>query len=225
MQKSKRMFLKGAGALAFGMSIYRMTGVSHAANPGLIERLVLIHDENKCIGCDACSQACRETNQVPEGVSRLTIKRHGPYGEYPNQSYRFERISCQHCENAPCVKVCPTGAAYRDEATGVIRVNEWKCVGCLYCIAACPYKVRFIHPKTKAADKCDFCLETKLKLGELPACVQACPTQALVFGDSNDPTSEVSHIIKTVAVNRDKEALGTRPKVFKIMAANGEVLI
>ncbi|QDF65765.1 4Fe-4S dicluster domain-containing protein [Shewanella sp. SNU WT4] len=225
MQKSKRMFLKGAGALALGFSIYRMSATTQAATVGKIEKLVLIHDENKCIGCDACSLACRETNQVPEGVARLEIKRHGPYGEYPNQSYRFERISCQHCEEAPCVKVCPTGAAYRDEATGIVRVNEWKCVGCQYCLAACPYQIRFIHPTTKAADKCDFCLETKLMQGELPACVQACPTQALIFGDSKDPSSQVSKILQTVAVNRDKEALGTRPKVFKILAANGEVVI
>ncbi len=225
MDKSKRFFLKGAGALLAGMSAYQATRASEHSSPASQRKYALLHDENRCIGCDACSQACREVNQVPEGVSRLDIVRTGPHGEYPNQTYHFERQSCQHCENAPCVNVCPTGAAYKDPQTGIIKVDEWKCVGCLYCIAACPYKVRFIHPVTKAADKCDFCEQTRLSKGELPACVTSCPTQALVFGDLLDTQSGVYQLVRTQPVSRDKESLGTSPKLFKIRAAKGEVIL
>ena len=225
MDKSKRFFLKGAGALLAGMSAYQATRASEHSSPTSTRKYALLHDETKCIGCDACSQACREVNQVPKEVSRLEIVRTGPHGEYPNQTYRFERHSCQHCENAPCVNVCPTGAAYKDPQTGIVKVDDWKCVGCLYCIAACPYKVRFINPVTKAADKCDFCQQSRLSKGELPACVTACPTQALVFGDLLDAQSGVYQLVRTQPVSRDKESLGTSPKLFKIRAAKGEVIL
>ncbi|MGI2261120.1 4Fe-4S dicluster domain-containing protein [Shewanella sp. GXUN23E] len=225
MDKSKRFFLKGAGALLAGMCAYQATLARGSSSPITHKQYALLHDETKCIGCDACSQACRQTNQVPEGVSRLEIVRSGPHGEYPNQSYHFERHSCQHCDHAPCVKVCPTGAAYKDEQTGIVKVNDWKCVGCLYCIAACPYKVRFINPVTKAADKCDFCFESRLVNGQPPACVTACPTQALIFGDLNDQHSELYSQLRSNPVSRDKLSLGTAPKLFKIRAATGEVML
>ncbi|MGN6890868.1 4Fe-4S dicluster domain-containing protein, partial [Neisseria sp. P0014.S004] len=84
--------------------------------------------------------ACRETNHVPEGVSRLEILRSEPYGEFPNQEYEFFRQSCQHCTNAPCVAVCPTGASFIDPETGIVDVHKDLCVGCQYCIAVCPYR-------------------------------------------------------------------------------------
>ena len=227
MQTSKRHFLKCTGTLLAGVAAYRLAyATAHPeAKPDAAKQYILIHDQTQCIGCDACAIACRQTNQVPAEVSRLTIIRHGPYGEYPNQQYHFERQSCQQCENAPCVMVCPTGAAYRDPQTGIIKVDDWKCVGCQYCIAACPYQVRFINPVTRAADKCDFCAETKLKQGELPACVQACPTQALQFGDSLDKDAQVRKTLNSAAVIRANESLGTRPKVFIIADAKGEVTI
>lgn len=185
------------------------------------KRYALIHDESKCIGCTACMDACRETNQVPESVSRLEIIRSEPVGEYPDVDFQFFRKSCQHCDNPPCVTVCPSGASFKDPETGIVDVDPDKCVGCQYCIAACPYQVRFIHPETKAADKCDFCRKTNLEQGKLPACVESCPTQALTFGDLNDPTSDVSNIIATTATYRSKTELGTDPHLFRIADDKG----
>ena len=106
------------------------------------------------------------------------------------------RNSCQHCDNAPCVMVCPTGAAYKDEQTGIVDVHKEKCVGCGYCLLACPYQVRFFNPKDGSADKCNFCRDTNLAQGKLPACVESCPTTALIFGDLNDalPTAQTKKV-------------------------------
>lgn len=184
-------------------------------------RYALIHDESKCIGCTACMDACRVTNQVPEGVSRLDIIRSEPIGDYPDVDFMFFRNSCQHCDNPPCVDVCPSGASFRDPKTGIVDVDPAKCVGCQYCIAACPYQVRFINPETQAADKCDFCRKTNLAEGKLPACVESCPTQALVFGDLNDPLSDVSQIIASTATYRSKPELGTDPHLYRIADIKG----
>jgi len=225
MKNSRRLFLKSACAVVVGASGYTIAKSTTESVEIDGKKYALLHDETKCIGCDACSIACREVNQVPEGVSRLEIEREGPYGEYPEQFFRFTRKSCQQCEDAPCVKVCPTGAAYKDPATGIVSVDSWKCVGCQYCIAACPYQVRFINPVTHAADKCDFCKETRLKDGKQPACVSACPTQALTFGDLKDPSSNIVKVLKSAPNYRSKTELGTRPKVFRIASQKGDITL
>ncbi|MGF1763852.1 cytochrome c nitrite reductase Fe-S protein [Aliivibrio kagoshimensis] len=227
MSCSRRNFLTGAGAVIF------TTGVASTAAFGSkklvnsmedgTKRYGMVHDEKACIGCTACTDACREVNSVPEGVSRLEIVRSEPMGEHPNVQYQFSRVSCQHCENAPCVHVCPTGASYKDPETGIIDVHNDKCVGCGYCLAACPYQVRFFNPETKSADKCNFCRDTNLKAGKLPACVESCPTKALIFGDLNDPKSEINQVISSNAVYRDKVELGTKPKLYKVADIKGEI--
>ncbi|QSX33158.1 4Fe-4S dicluster domain-containing protein [Shewanella avicenniae] len=186
------------------------------------KRYVMVHDENKCIGCQACNVACRTENDVPDGVARLQVRVEGPFGEMPNLHYSYARISCQQCEDAACIKVCPTGAAYRND-DGIITINKDKCVGCQYCVAACTYKVRFMNPVTRVADKCNFCTDTRLKRGEQPACVTVCPTNALVFGDANDASSEVAQIIATRATYRDKVHLGAEPRVYRIPAKKGGI--
>ncbi|TCN87001.1 4Fe-4S dicluster domain-containing protein [Shewanella fodinae] len=224
MDKSKRQFLQGSGAMIAGISLYVLTNgeVAGEQQKGAV-KYAMLHDENKCIGCNACADNCRKVNQVPEGVARLEIIRTGPFGEYPNQYYHFTRKSCEQCDDSPCVHVCPTGAAFKDEKTGIVSVNSWKCVGCQYCLAACPYHIRFINPVTKAADKCDFCRETQLKEGKKPACVEACPTKALVFGDLNDPNSEIVKALEENPVYRNKRDLGTHPKLFRIQAKQGGI--
>lgn len=228
MSCSRRNFLTGAGALIM------TTGVAGTAMIGSRKTLAnveqvddklygMVHDETACIGCTACTEACREVNKVPEGVSRLEIIRSEPQGEFPDVSYRFTRKSCQHCENPPCVYVCPTGAAYKDEKTGIVDVHKEKCVGCGYCLAACPYQVRFFNPEDHSADKCNFCRDTNLAEGKLPACVESCPTKALVFGDLNDPGSKINQVLNSHAVYRDKSHLGTKPKLYKIPHNKGEV--
>lgn len=229
MQRSKRQFLKGCGALLAGASVYGITQsplAEHSGDsPEADIKYAMVHDENACIGCNACVEACREVNQVPEGVTRVKIERRGPFGEYPNQSYRFSRVSCQHCEAAPCVRVCPTGAAYIDQHTGIVAVHEERCVGCQYCIAACPYQVRFINPETRTADKCDFCQQTQLKQGLQPACVMACPTKALTFGNLKEADSALVQLLKSKPTYRAKVDLGTRPKLFHIQTIDGEIML
>ncbi|MBY5922666.1 4Fe-4S dicluster domain-containing protein [Ferrimonas balearica] len=186
------------------------------------KRYVMVHDENKCIGCQACNVACRSENQTPEGVTRLQVRIEGPHGNFPNLHFKYNRVSCEQCEDAPCVKVCPTGAAYVGE-DGIISIKEEKCVGCLYCVAACPYKVRFINPETRVPDKCNFCKDTRLARGELPACVSVCPTQALTFGDANDPNSPVRELLDTSINFQNKAHLGTKPRVYRIPGRKGGI--
>lgn len=219
---SRRNFVSGMGALIL------MTGTtikSVAQNEKSLKtvRYAMVHDETACIGCTACMDACRKVNSVPEGVSRLEIIRSQPYSEFPHVKYEFFRHSCQHCSNAPCVSVCPTGASYIDKQTGIVDVNRDLCVGCQYCIAVCPYRVRFIHPVHKSADKCNFCRDTNLAKGKQPACVESCPTNALTFGDINDPNSSISLKLKTTQNYRTKVELGTQPNLYHIPSKEGEI--
>lgn len=224
MDHSRRKLIIGLGAGA----MIATTGVAGTSIIQTIEidgkRYAMIHDELLCIGCEACVKACKETNNVPDGVTRLEIIRSEPIGEFPDIRYSFFRKSCQHCENPSCVNVCPTGASYIDKDTGIVDVNPDRCVGCQYCIAACPYKVRYVDPLTKSADKCDFCRKSKLADNELPSCVQACPKQALIFGDLNDPQSDINIVLKNKAVYRYKKYLGTKPKMLRIPDKFNEVL-
>lgn len=140
MTWSRRQFLTGVGVLA-AVSGTAGRVVAKTLNINGV-RYGMVHDESLCIGCTACMDACREVNKVPEGVSRLTIIRSEPQGEFPDVKYRFFRKSCQHCDHAPCVDVCPTGASFRDAAVGLsmlIRISRRLSVR----IAACPYRVRF----------------------------------------------------------------------------------
>lgn len=183
---------------------------------------VMIHDERRCIGCQACSIACRSENEVPMSVARLQVHIQGPHGMHPDLYFKYQRVSCQQCADSPCVKVCPTGASYMGE-DGIVSVKQKLCVGCLYCLAACPYKVRFVNPVTKAADKCNFCKESRLIRGESPACVDICPTKALIFGDVNDPESDAVKVLNTEITYQNKPELGTRPRMHRIPTKRGRI--
>ncbi|MFY1026703.1 cytochrome c nitrite reductase Fe-S protein [Actinobacillus seminis] len=221
---TRRNFVSGMGVLILMTGTSANVVAQRAAAEKKTIRYAMLHDESTCIGCTACMEACREINQVPEGVSRLEIIRSQPYGEFPNARYEFFRHSCQHCTNAPCVSVCPTGASYIDTSTGIVDVNKDLCVGCQYCIAVCPYRVRFIHPIHKTADKCNFCRDTHLAKGKQPACVESCPTHALIFGDINDPQSAISLKLKQVQTYRTKVELGTDPNLYHVLATKpGEI--
>ena len=166
----------------------------------------MVFDQNKCVGCGECKHACNETNHLPPGRSRVILQR------MPGPERHYIRVSCQQCEDSPCVKVCPTGACHHDPATGIVTMNTDRCVGCKYCIAACPYNARYINEETKVADNCDFCLHSKkLDQGELPGCVARCRFHALAFGDLNDPKSYVSLLLKAMDTVRIRPWLGTEP--------------
>lgn len=219
MSCSRRDFVSGAGAL---IAVAGTTGLATSSLGLAAEteqktiRYAMVHDEQICIGCTACMDACRETNNVPEGVARLEMIKSAPKGEFPNVRYDFFRQSCQHCTNAPCVSVCPTGASYIDITNGIVDVKPDLCVGCQYCVAVCPYRVRYIDPVKKTADKCNFCRDTNLAAGKQPACVEACPVKALTFGDVNDPNSAVSIKIRENETYRTKTRLGTEPNLYHI---------
>lgn len=222
MSMNRRAFIIGVGSSLVATKSIATPMITSGETKKKV-RYGMIHDETRCIGCNACVVACNQTNNVPDGVSRLAIIRSGPVGDYPTAKYHFFRHSCQHCENTPCVSVCPTGASYKDPATGIADVNRDRCVGCLYCVAACPYRVRFVHPVNKTPDKCNFCRDTNLAQGKLPACVLACPTNALTFGDLDDPNSDINKKLATHTTYRIKQSLGTEPKVYRIPFQGREI--
>ena len=116
----------------------------------------MIYDQNKCVGCSDCEIACRKTNAVPQGQVRLYVQ-NKTNPETPMEK-RYTRVSCQQCEDAPCVSVCPTNACHKDAKTGIVTMKTEDCIACKYCIVACPYDVRFINKETKSAENCNFCL-------------------------------------------------------------------
>lgn len=177
------------------------------------KRLAMVIDLRRCFGCHACSVACKAQFDVPLGFWRswvfVTEK-----GRYPNVKRQFLPVLCNHCENAPCLKGCPTTAIIRDE-NGIIQQLEEHCIGCGYCIQLCPYKMRFRHPTKKVVDKCNFCYE-RLTQGLEPACVNTCNAKARIFGDLDDPNSEVSKLIAKNPVKVLLPEYNTHPKVFYI---------
>jgi tetrathionate reductase subunit B len=176
----------------------------------------MLVDQRRCIGCHSCSIACKSENNVPLGYWRSWVKGI-QRGVYPSAVNLFLRRLCNHCDVAPCVQVCPVQATVRREDDGVVVMYYGKCIGCGMCISACPYDARFFNPIRNTADKCDFCL-SRIDNGLNPACVEACPSRALVFGDIDDPGSEISKMLAAHGVTVLKAELGTKPKVFYIAA-------
>jgi len=174
----------------------------------------MIYDENLCIGCQACSIACRSENNIPANFFRLQV-RIETKGIFPNLKNDFIRNSCVMCENPPCVTVCPTGASYQ-MSNGLTFIDAIKCISCNYCVIACPYDARYVNPITKSIDKCTFCFSNRVSKNLSPACVTVCPTDALVFGDIDDMDSNVYKKSKEHFTLAPKKYLGTNPKLVFI---------
>ncbi len=173
-------------------------------------RYAMTVDTKRCVGCNACVLACKSENALPEDGYRDWIVTETD-GTFPNLTQEIRSERCNHCSKSPCVSACPTGASHLQEG-GTVIVDPNKCTGCKACIAACPYGARYVHKKGYV-DKCTFCLHRTRK-GKPPACVEICPTSALVFGDSNDPKSEVN---KRLFKRRDKilkPEAGLKPNVY-----------
>ncbi|MDA8209763.1 MAG: polysulfide reductase NrfD [Actinomycetota bacterium] len=175
------------------------------------ERWVKVLDQSRCIGCHACTTACKSENEVPLGVTRTYVKS-VDVGTFPNVRRSFQVTRCNQCENPPCVAACPTGAMYQ-RPDGIVDFDKKICVGCKACMAACPYDAIFINPEDHSAEKCNFCAH-RLDVGLEPACVVVCPTEAIFVGDLNDPTSKVSRVINREAVSVRKPDKATAPGVF-----------
>lgn len=175
-------------------------------------RMGMAIDTRTCVGCTACVVACKTENDVAEGFARSWVTSE-LVGEFPSLQLEIRSERCNHCDDAPCVAACPTGASYYGPG-GTVQVDADKCTGCKACIAACPYGARFVDPRTETVDKCTFCAHRAEEGGWTTACQEVCPTESLVFGDLNDPTSEVSGALATRKSRALLPEAGTRPKVF-----------
>ena len=167
-------------------------------------------DHTRCIGCHACTTACKSENDVPLSVTRTYVK-YVDVGLYPQTRRSFQVTRCNQCSSAPCVPACPTSAMYARH-DGIIDFDKASCIGCKACIAACPYDAIFINPEDNSAEKCNFCAH-RIDVGLEPACVVVCPTQAILVGDMTDPLSKVNQIISREPVAVRKPEKETRPKV------------
>jgi Fe-S-cluster-containing dehydrogenase component len=200
---------------------------------------VFIVDTTKCIGCGRCVRACKEENNVPADphYTRTWIERYvqTAEGEWhvdsphagingftspeANEAIKGLDIKksfflpklCNQCEKPPCVQVCPVAATYKT-GDGIVLVDRDRCIGCRYCIQACPYGARYLDPHEHVADKCTWCYH-RITRGLMPACVEVCPVGARKFGDLRDPESEVSKYIESLRLYVLKEDLGTKPRV------------
>jgi Fe-S-cluster-containing dehydrogenase component/formate-dependent nitrite reductase membrane component NrfD len=174
-------------------------------------RWAKVVDHTRCIGCHACTTACKSENQVPVGVNRTYVK-YVDVGRFPQTLRAFQVTRCNQCAEPPCCEVCPTGAMFQ-RPDGIVDFDKRVCIGCKACIAACPYDAIFINPEDQAAEKCNFCAQ-RLDVGLEPACVVVCPTEAIVVGDLNDPSSRVGEMVgrDVVAVRRPEKE--TQPKLF-----------
>ncbi len=259
MDPSRRKFLKAGGLVALGLggglrlvttSAQAVSGSSKSAPTG--KRWAMVINSQRCAGrkarggCNACAEACHEIHNVPqiEGAKEeikwiweepLKDVFHDRVHEHTHEGLleRPVMVLCNHCDNPPCVRVCPTGATWKRSDDGIVMMDQHRCIGCRYCVVGCPYGARSFNwrdprrflkditpdypTRTKGVvEKCTFCAE-RLARGQMPKCVEACKAaggEALVFGDLSDPKSEVSKLVRRSLTARRKEHLGTRPQVY-----------
>ncbi len=252
MERERRALLKLAGLTVVGLAggaFARTVEASskHAVKPGT-KRLAMVIDPRKCLekdGCTDCIGACHAVHNVPPiDDPRHEVKwiwKEKFSGAFPDQEAEYVDealtskpvlVFCNHCDNPPCVRVCPTQATWRRD-DGIVMMDWHRCIGCRYCVAGCPYGSRsfnWVDPRpflksptpdfptrTKGVvEKCTFCDERVAK-GQQPACVEACKEKALVFGDLNDPDSAVRQTLRARFALRRKAGLGTRPAIHYLV--------
>lgn len=222
-------------------------------------RYGMVVDLDRCIGCRTCAVICKDHNALPKGMwwNRVFVPGAPEYGTSVmvdgKPRMEFTPVSCQHCENAPCESVCPTGATYTDPETGAVLIDYEKCIGCRYCMTACPYNVRQFNlgaeegvegiegryyygypseyrkdghlvyspkPPEGITEKCTFCVQYTSQ-GIEPACCAGCPGNARIFGDLDDPDSEISQYLKGKESFVLGEEYGTNPKVLYVSSKRG----
>ncbi|AWJ93591.1 tetrathionate reductase subunit B (plasmid) [Azospirillum baldaniorum] len=218
MDRSRRNFCLGAGAATIGAATVAAMPAAAAPSAAPLRRdgnpahrWAMVVDVRKCVGCQACTVACIMENDVPENSFRTIVSTYEVTEQGKAGSYMLPRL-CNHCEDPPCIPVCPTGATFQ-RRDGIVVVDNTVCVGCAYCVQACPYDARFINHETQTADKCTFCVH-RVEAGLLPACVETCVGGARIFGDLNDPDSAVATLVREENPKVLKPEQGTQPRVF-----------
>ncbi len=189
-------------------------GAARSAEPverGAETKWVKVIDQARCIGCHACTTACKSENEVPLSVTRTYVKS-VDVGTFPFARRAFQVTRCNQCEDAPCATACPTSAMFR-RPDGIVDFDKSICIGCKACIAACPYDAIFINPEDHSAEKCNFCAH-RIEVGLEPACAVVCPTEAILVGDMNDPSSRVARIVGRDPVSVRRPEKETYPKLF-----------
>jgi tetrathionate reductase subunit B len=189
------------------------------------KRLAMVIDLSRCTGCNACTVACKAENGIRLGAFRAWVSE-TEKGRYPRVTRHFLPRLCNQCDNPPCLRVCPTGATYRRD-DGLVDIEKTKCIGCRHCMAACPYNSRYFSPgpiredseshagTPGTVDKCNFCAH-RVDNGLVPACVNTCPTNARIFGDLDDPESEVHRLVARGKAETLLPEFGTGPAVFYV---------
>jgi tetrathionate reductase subunit B len=200
-----------------------------------VKRYGFVIDVSRCIDCRACLVACSVENNVPMDNTRIWVYDQGVQGEFPDLSRTFVPYNCMHCEQPPCVDVCVSGATFKDKENGLVLVDQQACIGCGFCVEACPYNARYLDRKKGVVDKCNGCIQ-RVSVGMQPACVATCVGGSRMFGDLNDPTSEVSIALKNakdvVRLDYEKNGVDTDPNIYyinsqgmgeEIVSPNGEL--
>lgn len=172
-----------------------------------------IIDNRKCIGCHACTVACKAEHEVPLGVNRTWVK-YIEKGTYPNTARHFSVMRCNHCADAPCVEICPVTALYTRK-DGIVDFDPRRCIGCKGCMQACPYDALYIDPDTHTAAKCNYCAH-RVDIGLEPACVNVCPEHAIISGDMDDGTTEIAQLLAKEQVTVRKVEKDTKPRLYYI---------
>ena len=215
-------------------------------------KLTMVIDLSRCLGCWSCAVGCKLENDEPIGIWWNRILTQGgpemdtPAGTYPLVTQTYLPINCQHCDNAPCVKVCPVAALTKRE-DGIVFLDWSRCIGCRYCLVACPYGIpafnwsapvqapdisqfQIGNPAVPVrpvgvSEKCTFCFQ-RVDVGNLtPKCIEVCPAGARFFGDLEDPNSQVSQLIQTKPTIRLREELGTEPSVYYVPPRNPAIKV
>ncbi len=207
---SRRAFFATLPAVTAGLAVPAMA--AETAGP----HWSMLVDTRRCIACQACTMACAMENASPEGQFRTVVATYAVTDQGGKTGLSVLPRLCNHCEQPPCIPVCPVGATFKRE-DGIVLVDGDRCVGCGYCVQACPYDARFINHDTGKADKCTFCSH-RLEAGLLPACVETCVGGARIFGDINDPDSDISQRLKAAEghIQVLKPEAKTSPRVFYI---------
>ncbi len=180
-----------------------------------------IIDNRKCIGCHACTTACKSEHQVPVGVNRTWVKQ-VEKGTFPDTRRLFSVLRCNHCTDAPCVEICPVEALhYRED--GIVDFDKDRCIGCKSCMQACPYDALYIDPENHTAAKCNYCAH-RIDVGLEPACVNVCPEHAIISGDMENPETEIAQLLARQPVKVRKPEKATSPNLFYIDADDASLV-